>query len=67
MMDKSQLAAPGTDYTAQTSIVYLGSFMAAGMSGVVASAIGYQGVFGVGVAVAFLTILLMRRTLTLAQ
>ncbi|NEZ61551.1 MFS transporter [Leptolyngbyaceae cyanobacterium CCMR0082] len=67
MMDKSQLAAPGTDYTAQTSIVYLGSFMAAGMSGVVASAIGYQGVFGVGVAVAFLTIVLMRRTLTLAQ
>ncbi|NEQ97347.1 MAG: MFS transporter [Cyanothece sp. SIO2G6] len=62
MMDKSQLAAAGTEYTAQTSIVYLGGFMAAGISGVLAANIGYHGVFGVSALVTLLTIFLMSRT-----
>ena len=62
MMDQSQLQTAGTDYTAQTSIVYLGSVVAAGMSGVIASAIGYQGLFLVSVAIALLSIILMAKT-----
>ena len=65
MMDKSHLATAGTEFTAQTSIVYLGSFLAAGMSGVIASAIGYQGLFGVSGGVALFTVFLIARTLFL--
>ena len=64
MMDKSQLTAAGTEYTAQTSVVYLGGVIAAGTSGVIASTIGYHGVFGLSAIVAFLTIFLIRRTLS---
>ncbi|MGD1953249.1 MAG: MFS transporter, partial [Leptolyngbyaceae cyanobacterium] len=65
MMDKSCLAIAGTEFTAQTSMVYFGAFGAAGISGVIASAIGYQGLFGVSAAVALLAVALMSRTLSL--
>lgn len=65
MMDKSRLSMAGTEFTAQTSMVYFGAFLAAGISGVIASAIGYQGLFGVSAAVALLTVVLIKETLSL--
>ncbi|MEM9769096.1 MAG: MFS transporter [Cyanobacteria bacterium P01_D01_bin.71] len=62
MMDQSQFQTAGTDYTAQTSIVYLGSFVAAGVSGVMASAMGYQGLFLVSVAIVLLSITVIAKT-----
>ena len=66
MMDKSRLAMAGTEYTAQTSMVYFGSFLAAGISGFIASKIGYQGLFGVSAAVALLAVILISRVSLLA-
>ncbi|MEM7793984.1 MAG: MFS transporter [Cyanobacteria bacterium P01_C01_bin.118] len=66
MMDKSRLAMAGTEYTAQTSMAYFGSFLAAGISGVIASAIGYQGLFGVSAVVALLAVILISRASSLA-
>ena len=63
MMDKSHWDTAGTDYTAQTSIVFLGGFLAAGISGVIASAIGYQGIFEVSSAISFFTVILITRFL----
>lgn len=62
MMDKSNPETAGTDYTAQTSLVYLGGFIAAGVSGVIASAIGYQGLFLVSGAIALLSVILVAKT-----
>ncbi len=56
-MDKSRPEAPGTDYTIQNSIAVLGSIIAAAVSGVIAKAIGYQGVFGLSLAIAIMSIL----------
>ena len=66
MMDKSRLAMAGTEYTAQTSMVYFGSFLAAGISGFIASKIGYQGLFGVSAALALLAVILISRVSLLA-
>ena len=49
MMDKSRLEMAGTDYTMQTSLIAVGGILAAALSGVLASAIGYRGVFAVSV------------------
>ncbi|MEM9447504.1 MAG: MFS transporter [Cyanobacteria bacterium P01_E01_bin.6] len=59
MMDKSQLATAGTDYTAQSSVVYLGGFLAAGLSGFITAAIGYQGLFLLSIAIATLGVVLI--------
>ncbi|MEM9007520.1 MAG: MFS transporter, partial [Cyanobacteria bacterium P01_F01_bin.86] len=45
MMDKSRPDMAGTDYTLQTSFIGIGSILAAALSGVLAQAIGYRGVF----------------------
>ena len=66
MMDKSRLAMAGTEYTAQTSMVYFGSFLAAGISGFIVSKIGYQGLFGVSAALALLAVILISRVSLLA-
>ncbi|MEO0537505.1 MAG: MFS transporter [Cyanobacteria bacterium P01_A01_bin.123] len=49
MMDNSRLATAGTDYTLQTSLIALGGILSAAVSGVLANAIGYRGVFGLSV------------------
>jgi predicted MFS family arabinose efflux permease len=56
MMDQSELATAGTDYTIQTSVVFLGGFSAAALSGVIAQAIGYQGVFAISVAITLVSV-----------
>ena len=45
MMDKSRPDMAGTDYTLQTSFIGIGGILAAALSGVLAQAIGYRGVF----------------------
>ncbi len=59
MMDKSTLESPGTDYTVQSSVGLLGSIGAAAISGVIAGAIGYRGVFAVSGAIAIISVLII--------
>lgn len=61
MMDKSRLETPGTDYTVQSSVGSLGSIGAASISGVLAEAIGYRGVFIVGLGVAIASVLMITK------
>ena len=49
MMDKSRLEMAGTDYTIQTSLIAVGGILSAAASGILASKIGYRGVFAVSV------------------
>ncbi|MBD2309026.1 MFS transporter [Chroococcidiopsis sp. FACHB-1243] len=63
MMDKSRLETPGTDYTIQSSIGILGSLGAASISGVIATAIGYRGIFIVSVAIAIIAFLAISKSL----
>ncbi len=60
-MDKSRPEAPGTDYTIQNSLAVFGSIVAAALSGVVAKAIGYQGVFGLSLAIAIISVLMIAK------
>ncbi|MEO0457105.1 MAG: MFS transporter [Cyanobacteria bacterium P01_A01_bin.114] len=48
MMDNSRPETAGTDYTLQTSLIALGGILSAALSGVLATVIGYQGVFVLG-------------------
>lgn len=61
MMDKSQPETAGTDYTFQVSVGSLGSIVASGISGVVAQAIGYRGVFALSIAIAILTVAIIAK------
>ena len=57
MMDNSEVKTAGTDYTVQSSVVYISSILGATFSGMIAEAIGYQGVFAVAFVFATITIL----------
>ncbi|MEM9004448.1 MAG: MFS transporter [Cyanobacteria bacterium P01_F01_bin.86] len=59
MMDKSQVGTAGTDYTVQSSIAYLSGIVAAVISGIIAQAIGYPGLFGISIAIALASILIV--------
>lgn len=61
MMDKSNLETAGTDYTMQNSIVYLGGIIAAAMSGIIARAVGYQGVFAVSIVISIIGVVLIAK------
>lgn len=56
MMDNSRLGTAGFDYTLQISILLISSLIAAGISGFIAKAIGYQGVFAISVALSVLAV-----------
>jgi predicted MFS family arabinose efflux permease len=45
MMDKSESATPGSDFTLQTSFIYLGGILAAPISGWAATGFEYEGAF----------------------
>ncbi|MEM8612603.1 MAG: MFS transporter [Cyanobacteria bacterium P01_H01_bin.105] len=45
MMDNTRLKTAGTDYTLQATILFIGSLVAAGINGFLATSIGYSGVF----------------------
>ncbi|ABW31391.1 MFS transporter [Acaryochloris marina] len=45
MMDKSRIELAGTDYTLQTSVIALCSILSAALGGVIASIVGYRGIF----------------------
>lgn len=53
-MDKSELETAGTDYSIQGSFGSFSGIAAAAISGIVAEAFGYRGVFAVSVAIALL-------------
>ncbi|NJR69762.1 MAG: MFS transporter [Synechococcales cyanobacterium CRU_2_2] len=51
-MSHSRPQSPGSDYSLQSALIYLSGILAMIVSGFVAEAIGYQGLFGVSVAAA---------------
>ncbi|ESA37299.1 arabinose efflux permease family protein [Leptolyngbya sp. Heron Island J] len=57
MMDNSEATTAGTDYTVQSSVVYISGILGATFSGVIAETIGYQGVFAVALLFAVVTVL----------
>lgn len=59
MMDNSRLGTAGFDYTLQISIVFVGSLIAGGLSGFIAKAIGYQGVFAISVAITVVSVIIV--------
>lgn len=54
MMDNSQSGIAGTDYTIQTSVLFLSGILASVIGGVIAQAITYRGVFAISCLMAFL-------------
>lgn len=54
MMDKSELETAGTDYTIQNSIASFSTIGAATISGVIADALGYRGVFAISAAISLI-------------
>ncbi|GAX42265.1 hypothetical protein NIES4075_32650 [Tolypothrix sp. NIES-4075] len=61
MMDKSELATAGTDFTIQASIIFMGVIGASVISGVLAKSIGYQGVFMSAIAISLVSVLVISR------
>ena len=64
MMDKSRRELAGTDYTIQSCVISLGGILASALSGVLASAIQYQGVFVISVLLELACITLIVRKFT---
>ena len=61
MMDKSRLETAGTEYTLQSSTTFFAGIIAAALGGIIAQAIGYQGVFIISIAIALLSIAIVAR------
>ena len=61
MMDNSRVEMAGTDYTLQTSLIGMGSIFSAAVSGVLADAIGYRGVFAVSLLLMLVCLTLVAR------
>ncbi|MEO0767968.1 MAG: MFS transporter [Cyanobacteria bacterium J06649_4] len=57
MMDKSDVKTAGTDYTAQSSVIYISGIVGAVFSGIIAQSIGYGGVFLVALGFSLLTVI----------
>ncbi|MEO0348581.1 MAG: MFS transporter [Cyanobacteria bacterium P01_A01_bin.15] len=59
MMDRSDLATAGSDYTVQSSLVLFSGIGIAAVSGFIAQAIGYRGLFMLSAMVALLSVTLV--------
>ncbi|MEM1239085.1 MAG: MFS transporter [Cyanobacteria bacterium P01_H01_bin.26] len=59
MMDRSDLATAGSDYTVQSSLVLFSGIGIAAVSGFIAQAVGYQGLFMLSAMVALLSVTLV--------
>jgi MFS transporter, PAT family, beta-lactamase induction signal transducer AmpG len=61
MLAKSEPATAGTDYTIQTSLIYLGGILAMVVGGSIAQNFGYQVMFIVGASLCLLSIFLVQK------
>ncbi|MEM8611830.1 MAG: MFS transporter [Cyanobacteria bacterium P01_H01_bin.105] len=66
MMDRSRREMAGTDYTLQTSLISIGSVLSAAVSGVLADAVGYRGVFALSGVLGLGCLLLIAKELDLS-
>ncbi|MEL6333456.1 MAG: MFS transporter [Cyanobacteria bacterium J06626_26] len=66
MMDKSRQEMAGTDYTLQTSLIGIGSVLSAAVSGVLAEAIGYRGVFALSGVLGVVCLVVIAKALKLS-
>ena len=62
MMDKSRAQSAGSDFTLQTTIVFIGSYLTGTVSGYVAAAIGYRGVFALACAISLVSAVIIAKT-----
>jgi MFS transporter, PAT family, beta-lactamase induction signal transducer AmpG len=60
MLEKSQLATAATDYTIQSSLIYLSGILAMLVSGSLAEHFGYEGMLVVAAGVCILAVILVR-------
>lgn len=67
IMDKSQLTRAGTDFTTQTTLIFIGSIGGSAISGVIAKSAGYTSVFVLGIAIALLSVVLIAKTQHLTE
>lgn len=61
MLEKSQAATAGTDYTIQTSLIYLGGILAMVASGSIAQYFGYESMLFVATGLCGLSVIFARR------
>lgn len=59
MMDKCDLPTAAIDYTLQVSVVYIGGVAASMLSGKIATATGYAGMFIISATVSLLSVLVI--------
>ncbi len=61
IMDKSELEAAGTDFTVQNSVISFTGMAASALSGAIAGAIGYRGVFALSIVLALLGVAIIAK------
>ena len=61
MLEKSELATAGTDYTIQTSLIYLGSILAMVGAGSIAERLGYEWMLSIATGLCGLSVILARQ------
>ncbi|NJR31725.1 MAG: MFS transporter [Chamaesiphon sp. CSU_1_12] len=61
MLEKSELATAGTDYTIQTSLLYLGGILAMVAAGSISERFGYESMLFIATGLCGLSIILVRR------
>ncbi|MEA5617127.1 MFS transporter [Cronbergia sp. UHCC 0137] len=64
MMDNSSQNTPGTDYTLQVAVLYIGSLAMSGISGFIAEAIGYTGLFAVSTVICLVSVVVTAKIFT---
>lgn len=66
MMDNARTETAGTDYTLQTTILFIGSLIAAGVSGFLTTEMGYGGVFAMGGALTLINTVVVAKAVSQA-
>lgn len=61
MLEKSELATAGTDYTIQTSLIYLGGILSMVAAGSIAQHFGYESMLFIATGLCGLSVILVRR------
>ena len=61
MLEKSELATAGTDYTMQTSLIYLSAILSMVLAGPLSEHLGYEGMLFVAVGLCLLSIILVEK------
>lgn len=61
MLEKSELATAGTDYTIQTSLIYLSAILSMVVGGSISESLGYEGLLFVAAGLCLLSVILIQK------